>query len=145
MLSDSRHYPGLRVDGYLTKPFIHVEIQDMLCQLVAPASSGAAQPLFPRNQEVDNGTPLAILVAEDVPINQELIRKILTRKGHAVTIVENGAEAVQAWQRASASYDLIFMDVQMPVMDGFSATRAIRELETSQGEHVPIIAMTESP
>jgi len=144
MLTDSRHYSGLRVDGYLTKPFIHFEIQDLLCQLVAPASSETApsRPPLPRTPEVDNGESLTILVAEDVPINQDLIKTILTRNGHAVTIVSNGAEAVQAWQQAAGSFDLIFMDVQMPVLDGFSATRAIREQETSRGGHVPIIAMT---
>jgi PAS domain S-box-containing protein len=144
MLRDSRHYSGLKVDGYLTKPFIHVEIRDMLCQLVAPVNSGAdvVKPPLPRTREVEDGASLAILVAEDVPINQDLIRTILTRKGHAVTIVANGAEAVQAWQHAAGSFELIFMDVQMPVMDGFSAARAIRELETTLGGHIPIIAMT---
>jgi len=144
MLTDSRHYSGLRVDGYLTKPFIHVEIRDMLCQLVAAASSetGSVKPSAPRPQEIAYDQRLTILVAEDVPINQDLIKTILARNGHSVTIAGNGVEAVQAWQRDFGNFDLIFMDVQMPVLDGFSATRAIRELETSLGGHVPIIAMT---
>ncbi len=85
---------------------------------------------------------LDILVAEDVPINQMLIETILAQYGHAVTLVENGEQAVQAWQAKSGSYDLILMDVQMPVMDGLQATCRIRELEAVSGGHIPIIAMT---
>ena len=81
-------------------------------------------------------------MAEDVPINQMLIETILAQYGHAVTLVDNGEQAVQAWQAKSDSYDLIFMDVQMPVMDGLQATCKIRELETVSGGHIPIIAMT---
>jgi two-component system, sensor histidine kinase and response regulator len=141
MRGDSRRCRELRVDGYLTKPLIHTEVHDLLCLLISSQSPPPHAPVT-RYQILENKQRFSILVAEDVPINQMLVETILVRNGHAVTIVENGEEAVQAWQRAAGSYDLIFMDIQMPILDGFQATRRIRELETSRGEHVPIVAMT---
>ena len=85
---------------------------------------------------------LTILIAEDVEINQILIETILKSYGFAVTIVDDGEKAVRAWQEKGSSFDAIFMDVQMPVTDGFQATRRIRELEASSGGRIPIIAMT---
>ena len=84
--------------------------------------------------------PLAVLVAEDHPVNQRLVTRILEKAGHHVTVVTNGREAVEAWGRAP--FDVVLMDVQMPEMDGLAATRAIRALEQSRGGHVPIVAMT---
>jgi PAS domain S-box-containing protein len=83
--------------------------------------------------------PLNILVAEDSPTNQQIIRDILEYLGHAVDIAANGREAVRAAQRGP--YDLILMDVRMPIMDGLEATRRIRESVISS-HHVPIIALT---
>jgi CheY-like chemotaxis protein len=83
---------------------------------------------------------LSILVAEDVPINQKLIERVLEKLGHTVTIAQNGAETLQLWHHAH--FDLIFMDIEMPVMDGVSATAAIREIERQRGGHIPISAMT---
>jgi CheY-like chemotaxis protein len=84
--------------------------------------------------------PLKILLAEDNLANQKLAVGVLTRQGHQVTIASNGREAVKAW--TAASFDVILMDVQMPDMDGFEATNAIRELEKRSGGHIPIVAMT---
>jgi signal transduction histidine kinase/CheY-like chemotaxis protein/HPt (histidine-containing phosphotransfer) domain-containing protein len=144
MRGDSRQYRELKVDGYLTKPVIHTEVHDLLCQLV---SFGSPLRRPEDGRVADDNVPedmprLTILVAEDVPINQMLIETILGRYGHAATIVGNGEEAVQAWEKEPDRYNLIFMDVQMPVMDGFQATRKIRALEDSRSGHVPIIAMT---
>jgi CheY-like chemotaxis protein len=79
-------------------------------------------------------------VAEDNPVNQRLAERILQKMGHQVTLASSGTAAVAQW--SSGEFDLIFMDVQMPEMDGFEATRAIRVRELTTGGHVPIVAMT---
>jgi CheY-like chemotaxis protein len=85
--------------------------------------------------------PLRILVAEDSPVNQKLAVALLTRMGHQVALAATGTAAVEAWQRES--FDLVLMDIQMPEMDGFEATRRIRAIEqASRRARTPIIAMT---
>lgn len=86
-----------------------------------------------------NLAALSILVAEDVLVNQLVVRRMLERQGHEVTLVENGREAVEAVE--SGSFDLILMDVHMPEMDGIQATKQIRALNSRTSE-VPIIALT---
>ena len=81
-----------------------------------------------------------VLVAEDNIVNQRVAAGLLTRRGHVVTVVGNGREAVDALQRGD--FDVVLMDVQMPEMDGFEATAAIREWERETGHHVRIVAMT---
>ena len=83
---------------------------------------------------------LRILLAEDTPANQKLVLHILRKRGHVVAIAGNGAEAVEMARRQS--YDVVLMDVQMPIMDGFQATEAIRLLERDHQARVPIVAMT---
>ena len=84
-------------------------------------------------------TKLRILVAEDNPVNQKVISALLRRLGHEVHMVPNGREAVT--QRFASSYDLIFMDCQMPVLDGYEASREIRRTENG-GDAIWIIAVT---
>ena len=85
--------------------------------------------------------PLRILVAEDNPVNQKLIRALLARDGHQVTLADSGRAAVAAVANQGA-FDVILMDIQMPEMDGFQATAAIRALQTGSRESIPIIALT---
>jgi CheY-like chemotaxis protein len=80
-----------------------------------------------------------VLVAEDVKVNQVIIERLLTRAGHEVTLVENGADALAAVQERP--FDLIFMDMRMPVMDGVAATAAIRALDGQPGK-IPIVGLT---
>ena len=106
----------------------------------APAAATPDAEKSVHQQPAPPATPCMILLAEDVPINQELARIMLEKSGHSVTIAANGAEAVRLFQ--ARQFDLIFMDMQMPEMDGLQATRAIRALEAEGGGHIPIIAMT---
>ncbi len=81
-----------------------------------------------------------VLLVEDNPVNQKVANDLLTRRGHQVEVVNNGAQALDyVFKKA---FDVVLMDVHMPVMDGLTATRAIREQEQASGSHVPIIAMT---
>jgi signal transduction histidine kinase/DNA-binding NarL/FixJ family response regulator len=84
--------------------------------------------------------PLRILLAEDVEINREVAEELLTRRGHRVTSVEDGRAALAAVEREK--FDLVLMDVEMPVMDGLEAARAIRVWEGGGGERLPILAVT---
>jgi CheY-like chemotaxis protein len=84
--------------------------------------------------------PLRVLLVEDGLANQKLAVGMLQRWGHHVSIANNGQVAVDLWQEQA--FDLILMDLQMPVLDGISATRIIRQREQQRGGHIPIIAMT---
>jgi signal transduction histidine kinase/ActR/RegA family two-component response regulator len=83
---------------------------------------------------------LRLLVAEDNAVNRRYIATLLQRLGHEVTLAEDGAQALVAWR--AGDFQAVLMDVQMPVMDGLEATRAIRQEETARGGHVPIFALT---
>jgi PAS domain S-box-containing protein len=84
--------------------------------------------------------PLHVLLAEDHPINRLLARRLLEKFGHTVTVAENGQEALAAIEHERP--DLVLMDVQMPLMDGLEAMRAVRRNEQATGRHLPIIALT---
>ena len=84
--------------------------------------------------------PLNVLVAEDGLANRVLARGLLLREGHNVTLVEDGSQALS--RLLGGRYDLVLMDVDMPVMDGLSATRAIRACEASTGRRTPVVALT---
>ena len=123
---------------FLTKPTKYSELYDAVASLL-----GAEQ----RERDVETAPaaavrPLDILLAEDGPVNQEVAVGLLEMQGHAVEVVENGREAVEAAERKE--FDVILMDLEMPEMDGLEATAEIRrrEKEKSPGRHTPIIAMT---
>jgi CheY-like chemotaxis protein len=84
--------------------------------------------------------PLRILLAEDNQVNQKVISVLLRRDGHQVSIVGDGQEAVDVVR--DSVFDVVLMDVQMPVMDGFAATAAIRQAERGSGRHTSIVALT---
>jgi CheY-like chemotaxis protein len=108
---------------------------------VLPFSVSEAQSVAPVRSSLPRpARPLAILLAEDGPVNQLLVKRLLEKAGHTVTVVETGAQAVEALARTH--YDVVLMDIQMPEMDGFEATEAIRVGEGNGQRRVPVIALT---
>jgi signal transduction histidine kinase/CheY-like chemotaxis protein/HPt (histidine-containing phosphotransfer) domain-containing protein len=103
-----------------------------------PQAETVAPP--PSTSETAAAFPLRILVAEDNPVNQKLAIALLEKAGHRVSLAITGADAVSRWREGD--FDLILMDVQMPVLDGLEATRQIRDQEKKTGTHVPIVAIT---
>jgi CheY-like chemotaxis protein len=83
-----------------------------------------------------------ILLAEDVAINREIVLALLEPTSLVIDCAENGLEAVEMFSSAPDRYDMIFMDVQMPEMDGYEATRRIRKLDAAKAKEIPIVAMT---
>jgi PAS domain S-box-containing protein len=100
------------------------------------ATAGAAAATAPAQPS----RPLTVLIAEDHPVNQKIAVGLLGRRGHRTLVAQNGREAVE--RSAGPDVDVVLMDVQMPEMDGFDATQAIRARERSTGRHLRIIAMT---
>jgi CheY-like chemotaxis protein len=135
----------LGIDTYLTKPVKQSELLDAICTALGTSardavSEAATAPAPPRRR------PLEVLLAEDNAINQKLAVRLLEKQGHRVTVVGNGREAVAAVEQRR--FQLVFLDVQMPEMDGLEAADLIRRREASaggfsaDGGRVPIIAMT---
>jgi CheY-like chemotaxis protein len=124
----------------LMKPVKQSELFDSIVRTLG-VTTPEDETAFDYDEPMDDRLgKLKILLAEDNVINQKLAVGVLTRFGHQVTIANNGEEALQLLEQGS--FDLVMMDVQMPVMDGFAATEAIREREAGTGQHMPIIAMT---
>ncbi|KAF9982551.1 hypothetical protein BGZ75_005976 [Mortierella antarctica] len=124
----------LGIASYFNPP---VQLPDLMNALLPAFESASALP-----SDAEHAIPLHILLAEDNVVNQKLAVRILEKFGHKVTIVSNGKVAVEFF--GSMHFDLILMDVQMPIMGGFEATQEIRKLETLRGnnDHLPIIALT---
>ena len=108
-----------------------------------PAGPGTAQPAPPAVKPATlaaGGRPLRCLIAEDNPVNQLLVVRMLEVAGHSVTVAATGREVVEHARRGN--FDLILMDIQMPDMDGLEAAAALRSDELLSGGHIPIVAMT---
>ena len=125
------------IGRFLLKP---VRPSELLESIFAVLGVTAEEELPAAAEAPSEPASLKVLVAEDNAINQRLAQRLLERRGHKVVIVEDGAKAVAAV--AGDGFDIVLMDVQMPDMDGFQATAAIREREKATGGHIPIIAMT---
>ncbi len=133
----------LGIAAYLTKPVKQSELFNVIARTLGVADAkGDAVTEAPASEIARRLRPLKILLAEDSLVNQKLALAQLEPHGHHVTVANNGREAVWLWE--SHSFDLILMDVQMPEMDGISATKRIRRREREHdGRHrIPIIAMT---
>ena len=138
---DARRCRELGVAAYLTKPVRQAELLDAILTALGTKPKKQAQAaLITRHSLREDHGHLRILLVEDNAVNQLLAQRMLEKRGHTVTVATNGKEALAALE--ANSYQLVFMDVQMPEMDGFEATAAIREREKKSGTHVPIVAMT---
>jgi signal transduction histidine kinase/DNA-binding response OmpR family regulator len=140
---DGERCKALGISGYLLKPVRQSELREAIAMVLGSPKQSGAIPLVTRYSLHDARDPsevLRILVAEDNAVNQRLATRLLEKRGHRVTLASNGRQAIEASE--SGSFDLILMDVQMPGLDGFEATAAIREREISTGKHVPIVAVT---
>jgi CheY-like chemotaxis protein len=125
----------------LTKPIRQSHLYNCLITVMsATATPTAVSPLSHRQEEAPLQIHVRVLVAEDNVINQKVAVRLLEKLGCRIDVAANGQEAVT--MLAQFAYDVVFMDCQMPEMDGFAATTAIRQRESSTGGHVPIIAMT---
>jgi signal transduction histidine kinase/ligand-binding sensor domain-containing protein/DNA-binding response OmpR family regulator len=136
---DATRCRELGVTRYLIKPIMQAELLSSLRSAIAATPQNLSKTL-PRPAVAVTPGKLRVLVAEDTPVNQMLAAALLKREGHAVTIVGDGRAAVAA--ATAGHFDAILMDVQMPEMNGFDATAAVRAHERRQGGHVRIIAMT---
>jgi two-component system sensor histidine kinase/response regulator len=125
----------VRFDGFLSKPVTASAMHDLVVELfAAPSAPAVPEPPAPTRVALAG---LRVLLAEDNAINTQIACELLAQQGVRVDAVENGAQAVEQ-MKADPSYDAVLMDVQMPVMDGYTATRALR----SAGVKTPILAMT---
>jgi CheY-like chemotaxis protein len=137
---DARRCQQLRVVAHLMKPVKQSELLDALLLTVADGPATNTKPPAADTVDTSAQRPLHVLLVEDGLANQKLAIGLLERWGHQVETAENGAIAVDLC--SSRSFDLILMDLQMPVMDGIEATRRIRAAESGTSLRVPIIAMT---
>jgi CheY-like chemotaxis protein len=129
----------LGIHRVLMKPLKQGHLLDAISRALRMADSGgAAAPALPRT--CAPVPRMKVLLAEDGRVNQMVARGMLDGRGHTVVVASDGQEAVEACQRET--FDAILMDVQMPRLGGFDATRVIREQERLTGRHTPIIAMT---
>ncbi len=137
---DASRCVNLGISAYLLKPIKQSELFFTVSKVLQGPPSPETQSLITRHSIRESRRRLRILLAEDNPVNQKVAARMLERMGHTVSIAENGTEVLGALEKQS--FDLILMDIQMPEVDGFEATRSIRERERNTGEHLPIVAMT---
>ena len=137
--SDADRCRQLDIAAYLVKPVRQVELRDTLTSIFGTPQHRENKQL-PLATDQHRCVPLSILVAEDNAVNQRLIIRMLEKRGHRVALARNGAEAVELFDKNS--FDLALMDVQMPEMDGLTATGLIRQREQGTGRHLHIVALT---
>ena len=140
---DAARCQELGVSAYLLKPIRQSELREAIARVLGAQQKPGAIPLVTRyslGDARDPSTILRILLAEDNAVNQRLASRLLEKRGHRVQVVADGREALAALDKET--FDLVFMDVQMPEMDGFEATSAIRKKEQGSEFHQPVIALT---
>jgi len=139
-LGDAARCRELRISAYLVKPIRQAELLDAICRVLNQAPKTVDSPLVTRHSLREDKHRSRVLLAEDNAVNQTLAVRLLEKRGYTVKVAGNGLVAVEAFEKEQ--FDIVLMDIQMPEMDGFQATEAIRAREKLTGGHVPIIAMT---
>jgi PAS domain S-box-containing protein len=140
-VGDFQRAKEMGASAYLVKPIRPSDLLDTI--MAIKGAAGLAKKLSePITEQTlpEFRARYKILLAEDNPINQKVALHLLQKRGHTVTVAENGQEALEKFK--TGDFDLILMDVQMPVMNGFEATQKIREMEKETGRHIPVVAMT---
>lgn len=140
---DAQRCEQLGIAAYLLKPVRQAELRDAIIRVLTRRRGTGTASMITRytlREEAIAGRGLTILLAEDNAVNQKLAVRMLEKRNHTVTLVSNGKEALAALK--NQSYDLVLMDMQMPEMDGFEATRILRSQEELSGKRQPVIAMT---
>ena len=138
---DASRCRELGISVYLVKPVQKKELlQALRAALGGPPAAQAPDRVVTRHSLREARAHLRILLAEDNPVNQAVMLRLLQKLGHIPVLATNGREALATMQ--SQRFDLVFMDVQMPELDGLAATAEIRRREQVSGEHLPIVAMT---
>ena len=138
-LGDAARCRELGISAYLVKPIRQGELLQGICDVLNLSAQKKA-PLVTRHTLGEARNRARVLLAEENAVNQTLAVHLLEKRGYIVSVAGNGLLAVAAVDKED--FDVVLMDVQMPEMDGFEATTAIREKEKSTGVHIPIIAMT---
>jgi signal transduction histidine kinase/DNA-binding response OmpR family regulator len=139
-LGDAARCREMGISAYLVKPIRQGELLEAVCQVLNKSQQKISPSLVTRHTLRENKHRLKVLLAEDNAINQTLAVRILEKRGYSVSVAADGRAALKALEEQP--FDLVLMDIQMPEMDGFEATAAIREREKISGAHLPIIAMT---
>jgi PAS domain S-box-containing protein len=133
----------LEIENWLAKPVSQSELHSVIQASRGLSDdghgNGSPRSVARENQDVAEAT-WHILLAEDNPVNQRLVERLLRKHGYAITVAGNGVEALALMDRQD--FDLVLMDVQMPEMDGFEATRAIRAREQQGQTRIPVVALT---
>lgn len=138
---DANFCRSLGIRGYLPKPVTRTDLLQTIQNVLSPRALTDSRPsLVTQHTLREWRGKLNVLLAEDNKVNQVLALRLLEKRGFNVVAAQNGEAAVEA--SAKQNFDVILMDIQMPVMSGFDATRAIRARETTESKHTPIIAMT---
>ncbi len=130
----------LGLSASLTKPVRQNELREAIVRALDRRKVQVRGAAGAERRTALHRAALDVLVAEDNIVNQRLAMRLLEKRGHRVTVVNNGQEAVQLLERSN--FDLVLMDVQMPILDGIAATSLIRLREKETGSHQPIVALT---
>jgi len=137
---DRERFAQIGITEYFAKPFNPFHILESIQSLVSKTRPVLPQEHLYKKTLPVNSSSFKILLVEDNLVNQEVAVSMLVKRNHSVVIAKNGVEALKVIFREP--FDIVLMDIQMPLMNGFEATRKIRQMETANGGHIPIIGLT---